>query len=228
MLSKLLFSVFLFSTVYSASEADLDRKTKVQACLNILKAALHNDADYIKTLANKVDASNVYELESKALDMSIVNCYQTVTLIKSAELINKKYHNISPFTKENIKILELKNIEDSKFAKDLGRITNILKELDSEYSEYKKMFGDSAKTIEIEFQQREYEKVKQSKEAEDHGDYENGNTNLAFIKKMDKNHKLLFFAGFFGLFFFLCYLGLKKLMPEEQQKKSKKKKNKKE
>jgi hypothetical protein len=234
MKSQIFIGIFLVFIIKCASDADNDRKTKVAACLNLLKSAIHHDNDYFSTVSNTIDANDRNDLQQKFLSKTILNCYSTVSLLKSAELLSKKFENISPLTKENKEILNVSKYDEKykndqqKLSKDTERVDNALKELQDEHKQLEQMVQSALNEFAGVFEGKREQKRKQEtddrKEEENFGNYENGNLNLAFVKKMSNRTKYLIFFGLFAVMALFFLWGLKTIMkkPELNNKKKKK------
>ncbi len=62
---KVLTIFFVLFYINCRSDADEDRKTKVLACINLTKAALHHDKEYFLDISLKLDASDKNELPTR-------------------------------------------------------------------------------------------------------------------------------------------------------------------
>lgn len=232
--TRLAFGVIFLFFIKCASDADDDRKTKVAACLNLIKAALHHDSDYFSTVAVTIDANDKSDLEKKFTSKALLNCYSAVSLVKSAELIHKKYENISPFKKENKEILDIARYQEkykndeAKLTKDTAMVENVLKSLEEEYASLVQMVKAAGNTYSGVWNRQQEERRRREKEEreedEAYGDYENGRMNISFLTKMDPKIKYGLGIGLIAVIFLALYWNLRKLMKKDEKEKKKKKK----
>jgi len=219
-----------------ASDADIDRANKAQACIYLVRAALHHNDDYFpdvtKTLTYSESDSD--DLMNKFLNKVLLNCYNTVSMIKSADLIGRgKPEKISPYAKDNLEILNLSNFHKrydsdlSRIEKDEDRLFKVLDGLKEELVPLRDAANKLAKDLTAQFRREKLqdENSKRKEEAQDTGDNVYGNVNMGWLKRMDPDVKLAIGLGLIFIFAFLLLLGLKTLRNSElqQQKKDKKK-----
>lgn len=95
--------------VKSVSDADQDRLDKIQACINLSKAMVHHDFEYMDSVYEQVDSS-ITERNDRITDFvkrAILNCFTKISMKKTAEVnkINKliKYLNSLVCQKEEIR-----------------------------------------------------------------------------------------------------------------------------
>lgn len=216
------------------SDADLDRRTKASACIYLVKSALHhNGDDYFPRVMRNLDFSNSEELTKKWVEKSILNCFSTVSLIKSADLIGrKKPENISPHARENKEILSLKNYknrysENSQLlSKDTQKLRNALEYLKEDLNELEAMVRNHARTAynNIKREQQQEARKTLEEEREEFGRYENSNLNISLLTKIDPNIKLGIFFGVFLLFTILFIWAYKTLTTPKNKNEKKKSK----
>lgn len=228
--------ILYITSINSQSEADTDRKTKVMACINLVKSSLFHDKDYFEEVVKNITAEDKTELISSFVTKSVLNCYNTVSLIKSADLLSKSYEKLNPFYKDTKEILDIKNYynkyknNEEKLKKDQDRIEKILKETKDEvtalYDLTKKAADDlfPGDTYEILRQQQTRKASEKLREDENIDyNYEGGNLNLSFLTKMDP--KIRFGIGFLLILtiFFALFLALKRLRTKKLNDSKKKK-----
>ena len=106
--------ILSISYVKLDKDADIDRKTKTQACILLSRAALHHDENYFPKIVNSFLYNDADDLVSKWTQKVLLNCLNTISMIKSADVIGrKKPENISPFAKDNKEILNVKNFHEN-------------------------------------------------------------------------------------------------------------------
>jgi hypothetical protein len=221
-----------------SSDADIDRRNKAQACVYLVRAALlHNDdyfPDVAKTLTFKESDSD--DLMNKFLNKALLNCYNTVSMIKSADLIGRgKPEKISPYAKDNMEILNLSNYhkrydtDSARLEKDEERLIKTLEGLKEELVPLRDAANKLAKDLTAQFRREmlQDESKKRKEETEDTGDNVYGNVNMGWLKRMDPDVKLAIGFGLMLTFALFFFLGLKALRNSELEEKEKKNKNKK-
>ncbi len=224
--------ILSISYVKLDKDADIDRKTKTQACILLSRAALHHDENYFPKIVNSFLYNDADDLVSKWTQKVLLNCLNTISMIKSADVIGrKKPENISPFAKDNKEILNVKNYhekyakDNAKLTKDSEKLAKVIVEVSAEFKELedtlKKLAGDHIANLKRE--QMEEARRQRQEEAQEAGDYENGRLNISLITKMNPTVKYLIGFGVIALFALFFYLGIKSLMPKEEKKKQKKK-----
>jgi hypothetical protein len=74
--------------VKSVSDADQDRLDKIQACLNLNKAMVHHDFDYIDSVMEYVDKSLTErnDIIADFAKRAILNCFTKISMKKTAEV----------------------------------------------------------------------------------------------------------------------------------------------
>ena len=200
------------------SDADLDRKTKATACIYLLKSALfHQGEEYFPKVLKNLEYTSIEDLIQKWNEKALINCFSTVSLLKSADLIGrKKPENISPLAKENKEILSVKNYENKyaedskKLAKDSEKLRKALEELKSEVQELEEMVRNYARTTYYNKKREEQQENRKvlEEEREETGYYENSRLNLSLITKLNPNVKLIIFYSvllIFMIFFMWAY-----------------------
>ena len=94
-MSLIIFVIGFINFVKSVSEADEDRLNKVQACINLNKAMVHHDFDYIDSVMEYVDKTQTEKSDmiQDFAKRAILNCFSKISMTKTAEvnlnLINK-------------------------------------------------------------------------------------------------------------------------------------------
>jgi hypothetical protein len=219
---KLGLLLIISAFIVCQSDADLDRRTKAVACIYLLKSALfHQGEDYFPRVLKNLEFSSAEDLTQKWTEKALINCFSTVSLIKSADLIGrKKPENISPLAKENKEILSLKNYKNKyeadtqKLAKDSEKLRKALEELKSELGELEAMVRNFARPTynskKREEQQENRRNLEEERE-ESGGRYENSNLNLSLITRLDPNIKLMIFFGVLLIFVIFFMWGYKTL-----------------
>lgn len=227
----LFLGVFLFAKCQS--DADIDRKTKATACIFLLKAALFHDGDeYFPRVLKNLEFSSTEDLTSKWTEKALINCFNTVSLIKSADLINRrKPERISPLAKDNKEILSLKNYnskyteDPQRLVKDSERLRKTLGELKSEFSELELLARNYARTTYNNKRKEEQQeaKINFEEEKQETGSYENGRLNISLVTKMDPNLKLAIGFGLILVFVIFFMWGYNALTKGKETKKTKQK-----
>jgi hypothetical protein len=231
------------------SDAKNDRRTKVSACFNLVRSVLHHDTDYLQQVRRQLqrDHPNEPEFELVFLRKTVLNCYNTITLIQSAELVNKrKYQNINPFTEAFKNILNFHSFNEKynksndpngeKFKKDLEKLNEILSEEEFNPVEFKKLYKASLEKAEKEAKEeqenreKEYEEMRKERgraigEEAKSEEKMTSNLNVAFFDKMSPRVRNLVGLGLMVVVALALYFGLKSLKREDIKKEKKKKKN---
>jgi hypothetical protein len=230
----LLITLGSFLVVRNDNEADTDRKTKVLACINLTKAALHQDNDYFKEISDTLQFEEKEELLNKFLYKALLNCYGSVTLLKSADFIASSYEKINPFRKENKAILSLEKYNekylgnDARLQKDTEMFRKILPTID-EVKSLESMINTSINKLysssDFKNKQRKKEEAERAKRREEDPDAEIGGVNISFMKKIDPKILNGVGLGLIVVMFALLYWGLRALTkPKDVEKKIKNKK----
>ena len=78
----------IFNFVKSISDADQDRLNKVQACINLNKAMVHHDFDYIDSVMVYVDKSltEKNDIIQDFAKRALLNCFSKISMTKTAEV----------------------------------------------------------------------------------------------------------------------------------------------
>jgi hypothetical protein len=72
---------------------------------------------------------------------TLLNCYSSISFIKSAEILSKKLEEVNPFTKENIALLRLDNY--------IERYRDDVKRLDKDTKNLRELFEISKEQVDI-------------------------------------------------------------------------------
>lgn len=83
-----LFVFGIFNFIKSISDADQDRLNKVEACINLGKAMVYHDFDYIDSVMQYVDKSltDKNEILQDFAKRAILNCFSKISMTKTAEV----------------------------------------------------------------------------------------------------------------------------------------------
>jgi len=190
----LCFSNLLFFS-HCDADADMDRRTKALACIRLVRAGLLHDDNYFKYVAYSINTNNADDLIHRWVNKTLLTCFNTISMLKAAELIAKKTHaNISPFQEENQRILKIESFGDkydgdaSRFERDSKRLELALSELQTDLKGLSDAVAVLAKEFVRKFKQEELERERrqrqQETEEEPEGWYENKNLNLNVVTKM--------------------------------------------
>ena len=228
--------ICLFAVARCVSDADLDRSTKAKACIFLVRAALQNNEDYFGEVTStlKYEETDSDDLVRKWTDKALLNCYNTVSMIKSADLIGRgKPEKISPYAKDNAEILNINNFhrrydtDASRLVKDAAKFKEILAALQDEVTpliEATTKFAKDA-VAQTRKEQQQEEQKRQKEDKEEFGDHQYGNVNMGFLKRMDPNLKLGIGFGLMLMFVIFFLIALKALrnsdIPVEKKKKNK-------
>jgi hypothetical protein len=204
----------------SPDDPDYDKKTKLIACVNLVKANLIQDKDYLPEIAKLLKVDNSEKLTEEFMSNTILNCYSRISFIKSADLINKK-DSINPFTKENKDLLDLMKLTqkydtEEKFVKDLVKLKALMEISKDELVDLKTLVSNKANKL------IPPKKPEREPEEEVNHRYEGGNLHLSLFTKLSSSVKYgvaIVVACVFILFF---YWGLSSLTKKEEKKKVKK------
>lgn len=111
-----------------------DRTNRVLACINLTKAVLHHDKDHLAEIVKDIEASDKKDLANKFLVKSLLNCYNTLSMIKVADLLGKKkFQDINPFKKDNKEILDMSKYDErygdnkEKLEKETEKLEELMK-----------------------------------------------------------------------------------------------------
>ena len=238
-MKHILFTISIFtllSVIKSRTDADDDRRTKALACITLVKAALHHNQEYFESVSYTIDTKDQDELTKRWTFKTLLNCFNTVSLMKSAELIGRqKFENVSPFATENAQILDIENYHNkylndaARLTKDTERLEGVLKEVVEQVKSLEEMVRKPAKELLNRYNREksnEESRKAQEEAKETDGNYENGRLNLGLVTKMNPAIKYGLGLGLLALMFLSIWYGLNKLTNKgEIIEKKKKKKN---
>lgn len=232
---RLIIVSLIIATIYTQSDADNDRKLKLSACINLVSAALHHDSDFVSTVATTIDFTDKSSLVSKFIAKTLLNCYTTTSLIKSAELISKKFQNISPFANDNKVILALDKFHEkydkdvNLYIKDLGKLEKVMALMKDELKVFEEFVQTNVNDYYKQDQKNKNEKEEKARREED--ERQRGQESgfdyayLGFLKKINPAVKYGLGLGLLAIIFLGLYLGLKSLEKPADAPRSKKDKN---
>ena len=204
------------------ADADMDRRTKALACIRLVRAGLLHDDNYFKYVAYSINTNNADDLIRRWINKTLLSCFNTISMLKSAELIGKKTHaNVSPFQQENQRILKIESFRE-KYENDASRLQRDTQKLDLALTDLQtdlKGLTDAvailAKEFVMKFKQEEMERERrqrqQEAEYEPEGWYENKNLNLGLVTKIDPEIKNLIGLGLITLIALSLLLGYRAL-----------------
>ena len=202
-----------------SSDADLDRKTKATACIYLAKAAVFHNQEYFPKIADSFLYTDTEDLVRQWNNKVLLNCFNTISLIRSADIISrKKPENISPFAKDNKEVLKIKKYHEkyekdsARLAADSERLKKILGDLQSELSGLDEAVRKLAKGFvgKIKREQMNENKKQQEEEKQESGN-QNGRLNISLITKMDNTIKYSLVGGMIAVFGIGFYFALKSL-----------------
>jgi hypothetical protein len=213
------------------SDADLDRKTKATACIYLAKAAVFHNQEYFPKIADSFLYSDTEDLVRQWSNKVLLNCFNTISLIKSADIISrKKPENISPFAKDNKEVLNIKKYHEkyekdsAKLLADSDRLKKVLGDLQSELIVLDEAIRKLAKGFvgKIKREQMDENRKQKEEEKQESGN-QNGRLNISLITKMDNTVKYSLVGGMVAIFGFGFYFALKALSKNTKLEGGKKK-----
>jgi len=80
----------MIKLIKSQSDADQDRINKIVACINLNKAMLHYDNNYVDKVLKLVESQQNQGIIEEFSKKSILNCFSKISMTKTAEVINFK------------------------------------------------------------------------------------------------------------------------------------------
>ncbi len=108
---NLVIQLFIAISCLNPDNPEYDKKTKLFACVNLIRASILQDKDYFPDISKYLKVDTAEKLTEEFMMNTIINCYSRISFIKSAELIKQNKDNINPFKKENKDLLDImKNI----------------------------------------------------------------------------------------------------------------------
>jgi hypothetical protein len=103
-------------------DPNYDKKSKLFSCLNLIRASLKQDKDYIVDIMETIRETDKNIAVDKFVKKTVLNCYTAISFIKSADLIGKKsIDDINPFTKDNKALLNLEHY-NNRYTDDDGKL----------------------------------------------------------------------------------------------------------
>jgi hypothetical protein len=136
----------MINFIKSVSDADQDRLDKIQACINLNKAMVHHDFEYMDSVMKYVDKSLTErnDMIQDFVKRAILNCFTKISMTKTAEVKkNINFSNIFSLPKKrNMKISTLMHMITNLFFQwiitkiDILKIPKFFKKTLKNYSYY--------------------------------------------------------------------------------------------
>jgi len=79
--------IAVIKIIKSQSEADQDRINKIVACINLNKAMLHYDENYVDKVMKYVENQDKAQVVDEFSKKAILNCFAKISMTKTAEVI---------------------------------------------------------------------------------------------------------------------------------------------
>lgn len=112
-------------------EVDESIINRLNACTRIASIMIKEDKDFLDVITKKAFTKfrdeKYDDIYLQVRENTVLGCFKTVSLIKTAELLNVKDNKINPFTKENKALLSLTTLFDLYLDSSEERVYSSLK-----------------------------------------------------------------------------------------------------
>jgi hypothetical protein len=119
------------------NDPNYDKKTKLYSCINLIRTSLKEDNTYLEGIVNNIKSKSRDKVLDTFLVKTVLNCYTSISFIKSAELLSKE--KINPFTKDNKPLLDLEHYAT--------RYNGDEKQLEKDTVNLRELFGNSKEQV---------------------------------------------------------------------------------